>query len=127
MERARLCQPEIRADGCTLRATTDLAYTGAYQLTLITVLPDLAIELHSSYLGHPDAGETHATHLELAPDRPPETRFAPHGGGDMPVADERQRCLYDHLAQLQRLLESRTAHQVAISVPDAALVTVESV
>jgi hypothetical protein len=40
----------VRVLACTSRR----AYAGAYQLTIWTIMPELAAELHSSYRGHPD-------------------------------------------------------------------------
>lgn len=126
MDRSRLPDPEIRVDGERLAAASYLAYAGAYQLTLMTTVLDLALELHSSYLGHPDAAETVASHLELRPERIPETWSERHFAGDLPVADDRQRCLYDHLAQLQQCVGSATGAEVTIDVADAAIETVDA-
>ena len=121
MDPTRLPDPDIRVDGRRLRASSYLVYAGAYQLTLSTIVAELALELHSSYLGHPDAPESYATHLELAPGRGPETWPEAHFGHEMPVADERQRCLLDHLAQLRELLVRQTEGQVTIDLPDTAV------
>ena len=53
MDRSRLPDPDIRLDGARVRTSSYLTYAGAYQLTLSTIAPELALELHSSYLGHP--------------------------------------------------------------------------
>jgi hypothetical protein len=42
------------------------------------------------------------------------------------VADERQRCLYDHLAELAELVAGHTAGEVTIDVVDAAIETVDA-
>ncbi len=121
MDRARLADPELRIDGRRVAVACYLAYAGAYQLTLISVITDLALELHSSYLGHPDAAQTVAAHLELKPAAAPETSTELHFAGELAVADDRQRCLYDHLALLAELVRRHTAAEVTVDVADAAM------
>jgi len=123
MDRTRLPDPDIRLDGARVRASSYLTYTGAYQLTLSTIAPELALELHSSYLGHP-AGDAAVSHLELAPDTDPYTHSELRPGTDLLVAD-RRACLYDHLAQLQELL-GRGGGEVTIKIADGALELVET-
>ena len=124
VDRTRLPDPEIRLDGVRVRASSYLAYTGAYQLTLSTIAPALAVELHSSYLGHP-ACDVAISHLELAPDRDPCTVTELRAGADLLVGD-RRACLYDHLAQLQQLLAGRGGGEVTIVIADDALELVET-
>ena len=124
MDRTRLPDPDIRLDGARVRASSYLTYTGAYQLTLSTIAPELALELHSSYLGHP-AGDAVVSHLELAPDSDPHTHSELRAGVDLLVAD-RRACLYDHLAQLQELLAGRGPGEVTIVIADDALELVET-
>ena len=123
MDLTRLPDPDIRVDGTRARASSYLAYTGAYQLTLSTIAPELALELHSSYLGHP-AGDAAVSHLSLAPDTDPYTHSELRPGTDLLVAD-RRGCLYDHLARLQELLV-RGGGQVTIEIADRALELVET-
>jgi len=123
MDRARLPDPDIRIDGARVRASSYLAYAGAYQLTLSTTVAALALELHSSYLGHP-AGDAAVSHLELAPDTDPCTHSELYPACDLLVAD-RRGCLYDHLARLQELL-GRGGGQVTIEIADGALELVET-
>ena len=111
----------VRLDGARIPAYTELAYAGAYQLTLSTALPALGVELHSSYLGHPDADETLASHLGLSPDADPITWSTPHRGTEMPVGEARRRCLYDHALELQELLTDDSARAVAVDLADEAL------
>jgi hypothetical protein len=53
VEHVRLPDPRLAVDGHLLVCTRRLAYAGAYQLTIWTIVPELAAELHSSCLGHP--------------------------------------------------------------------------
>ena len=124
MERIRLPALAVRVDGARVPAYTELAYAGAYQLTLSTALPALGVELHSSYLGHPDADEALATHLGLAPDTDPLTWSKPHRGAELPVAEARRRCLYDHVLELQQLLGD--AGEVSVELADEALELVDA-
>jgi hypothetical protein len=53
VEHVRLPDPRLAVDGHLLACTSGLAYAGDYQLTIWTIVPEPAAELHSSYLGHP--------------------------------------------------------------------------
>jgi len=123
VERIRLPELAVRVDGARVPAYTELAYAGAYQLTLSTALPALAVELHSSYLGHPDADEALASHLGLAPNHDPLTWSTTHRGTELPIADARRRCLYDHVLELQELLGA--GGDVTVELSDEALELVD--
>ena len=125
MERTRLPQPTIRLAGTRVPAYTTLAYAGAHQLTLSTALPALGIELHSSYLGHPDAEESIASHLQLGPDLSPKTWVETHDGAGLPVSAARRRCLYDHVLELQELLRGVSGGEVTVELADDALELVD--
>jgi hypothetical protein len=94
--------PRLIVDGRSLGCGTRLAYAGAYQLTIWTIVPELATELHSSYLGHPK-GQTVVAHLHLRPGEPPVTLVSEPAGAELPVREARRLCLYDHLAVLREL------------------------
>jgi hypothetical protein len=47
-------------------------------------VPELAAELHSSYLGRTD-GHTAAAHLQLRPSEPPTTMASERPGTELPV------------------------------------------
>ena len=122
VERIRLPNLAVHLDGARVPAHTELAYAGAYQLTLSTTLPALGVELHSSYLGHPRADEALASHLALAPDSDPLTWSATHRGTELPVSEARRRCLYDHALELQEFLtDDERARAVAVELADEAL------
>jgi hypothetical protein len=105
--------------------STLLGYAGAYQLTLSTTVEELGVELHSSYLGHPDAHTTIAAHLQLAPGRTPHVTSVEHPSDELPVRDLRARCLLDHLHQLSALLADDADGEVLLDVNDRALELVE--
>ena len=115
----------MRVDGARVPAYTQLTYAGAHQLTLVTALPALGIELDSSYLGHPDAGESIASHLQLGPDLSPKTWCDTHDGGELPVSAARRRCLYDHVLELQQLLGAVNGGEVRVELTDDALELVD--
>jgi hypothetical protein len=122
VERLSLPDPSLTVDRRSVEAKSWLAYAGAYQLTLWTIVPELALELHSSYLGHPD-GETAISHLQLRPGEPPLTVTERRPGVSMPVREARRLCLYDHLAALREL--EHTGKPVSVEVADQALERVD--
>ncbi len=113
---------EITLDGAPERFETRLASAGAYALVLSSVLPDRAIELHSTYLGHPGA-PTRASHLMLAPGIS-DSESAEHDESLIPVMVARRRCIYDHLQRLQDFL-AELGHTLQIPLADDALLAVE--
>jgi hypothetical protein len=121
VERMALPAADIRIASERQDSETLLAYASAFQLTLSTVIPDRGVQLHSSYLGHPDAERTSAAHLLLAPARRPRQWSIEHDPATMPVAHARRRCLLDHLAVLADQLRDLTALDVLLDVPADAL------
>ena len=115
------------------RVSTQFGYAGAYSVTLSTTLPELALELHSTYLGHAQTA-TSAAHLLLTP-QARERRHVDHPAGGLPVAGGppgepgargRGALLLDHLAELQAAIgRSVTAPvrggAVQVDVDDDAL------
>ena len=126
VQRTRLPDPIVHLDGARLAASALLAYAGAHQLTLSTALPALGIELHSSYLGHPDAGESIASHLQLGPDLSPRTWTETHPSDRLPVSEARSRCLYDHLFELQQLLGHQSNGEITVELTDQALELIDT-
>ncbi len=121
MDRVSLAPPKIRLAGRASRCETLFAYAGAFQLTLSTALPDEGVQLHSSYLGHPEAERTSAAHLLIAPRDPPRQWTVEHNAGELPVAHARRQCLLDHLAVLAEQLRETTSGDVQLDVPTDAL------
>jgi hypothetical protein len=117
VEHVRLPDPRLAVDSQPLGCTTRLAYAGAYQLTIWTLVPELDAELHSSYLGHPD-GNTAVTHLRLQPAAAPVTTSELRPGHEMPVREARRLCLYDHLAVLRELVSDATGLPATVEVAD---------
>jgi hypothetical protein len=120
VESVPLPAPRLAVDGRPIGCQTRLAYAGAYQLTIRTVLPELALELHSSYLGHPD-GQTAVSHLQLRPGQAPHTVTDQRPGATLPVREARRLCLYDHLAALRELVAEQAGQPATVEVADQTL------
>jgi hypothetical protein len=113
---------KVAIDGKPVRSSTLATSVGAYILVIETILPGQAIDLHSVYTGHANV-KTQATHLILAPNRH-EATTVEHANDAMPVMHARRRCLYDHLHQLQDLLQEDRS-EAYIPVDDAAIEAIE--
>ncbi len=113
---------KIAIDGQPVRSSTLATSVGAYILVLETVLPDQAIDLHSVYTGHANV-KTQATHLVLTPDLH-EATTVEHEHDQLPITHSRRTCLYDHLHQLQSLLQD---HGIDAQFPidDTAIEAIE--
>jgi hypothetical protein len=109
---------ELVIDGVSAGSETTCSWGGAHVLTVHTVIPraDLALELHSTFVGHPGL-RTHVAHLRLGPpgcepsltsadidDTEPEPTLAPRA------------CAYEHAQRLIEVL-SDLGHCVAVNVP----------
>lgn len=110
----------------TSSATTRLGHTGAYIVELSTVLPDLPVDVHSVYVGHPRA-DTRVVHLLLGPEHiAPTTEVLCPPPDVLPVLWARSRCLLDHAARLLAWLEE-LGNQARIDIPDAALAQLDTI
>jgi hypothetical protein len=93
-------------DGEALESVTHLVRSGPYVLVLQTVLPQrgLAVELHSTFVGH--AGVlTRATHLLLGPPgRPPQVVTREDESGIIEPVYRPDSCVYAHCHELIDLL-----------------------
>lgn len=117
----------IDVDGRRAESETTIVRNGAYVLAISTVLPGrgLAVELHSTYVGHP-ASETLSTHLLLGADLPcPQTIGDVHDVGQLDVLGRPRDCLYDHALRLQELLRS-VGRQAAIHIGARAIAVVDA-
>jgi len=124
VDNVRLPDPRLTVGGGRLGCTTRLAYAGAYRLTIWTIVPELAAELRSSYLGHPD-GHTAVAHLRLRLGEPPVTVAGERSSAELPVREARRLCLYDHLAALRQLVADATRKDASVDVADQALELVD--
>ena len=95
-------------------------------LTLSTVLPDrgLAVELISTYVGHP-ATHTVATHLMLGPvDHPAEIHTTEHE--HLNPAESARECAYHHAHQLIEALRD-TGRQASVQLDELSIAELERV
>jgi hypothetical protein len=113
---------KIAIDGEPVRCSTLATSVGAYILAIETVLPDQAIDLHSVYTGHANT-KTQATHLILTPELR-EATTVEHDHDQLPVMHSRRTCLYDHLNQLQDLLQSHGI-DAQVLIDDNAIEAIE--
>jgi hypothetical protein len=112
----------ITIDGKAIRSETRATQVGAYIVVIETTLADHVIDLHSVYAGHKKT-KTQATHLTLTP-TVCETKTIEHEHDAIPVMYAKRRCLYDHLHQLQDLLQADGA-QANIPVEEQAIEAIE--
>jgi hypothetical protein len=96
-------------DNEPVESLTHLARSGPYVLVLQTVMPQrgLAIELHSTFVGH-NAVRTHATHLLLGPvGHSPRVITRDDASGIIDPANRPDSCVYAHCHELIDLLAER--------------------
>src|SRR5206468_1254245 len=118
--------PRILVDGLARRCTTIFSYAGMHQLTLASSIPDLSIELHSTYLGHRLHGYITTTHAARVLGQPPRVYCAPDGAAEQPVGQSRRSCLLNHLDQLSILVTETTGFRVAVHIDDAAFARMDA-
>jgi hypothetical protein len=107
---------DLTIDGAPAESETTCTWAGAHVLTVHTVIPqpDLAVELHSTFVGHPGI-RTHVSHLRLGPighepsitsadDEHLEPTYAPRA------------CAYEHAQRLIEILSDLGRH-AAVNVP----------
>ena len=93
-------------DGEPVESVTYLVRSGPYVLVLQTVMPHsgLAVELHSTFVGH-GAVPTQATHLLLGPvGRPPSIVTCDDASGVIDPVNRPDSCVYAHCHELIGLL-----------------------
>jgi hypothetical protein len=124
MDERRALGVELVLDGRSTVSETRYLEAGAYVLVLCSCVPELGVELHSTYVGHPGV-ETHVTHLALgsASDRAVNETMM-RAEGDMPVLFARRRCLFDHLQRLQDELTG-LGHRAGLEIDDGSVLELE--
>jgi len=96
-------------DGEPVESVTDLVRSGPYVLVLQTVMPQpgLAVELHSTFVGH-SAVRTHSTHLLLGPvGQPARVITRDDASGIVDPVNRPDSCIYAHCHELIGLLADR--------------------
>ena len=114
---------KITIDGDEVRSDTMATQVGAHIVVIETTLADHAIDLHSIYTGHHKT-KTQVTHLILTPTAR-ETTTVEHEHDAIPVMYAKRRCLYDHLHQLQDLLQQENGIQAHIPIDEQAIGAIE--
>jgi hypothetical protein len=118
---------ELRIDGEQTLNETTCTWAGAHVLTIHTVVPrgDLALELHSTFVGHPGV-PTQVVHLRLGPPgREPSIVAAEMGNPQVEPTYAARACAYEHAQRLIEVLAD-LGHEVAVNVPgDAAFDALE--
>ena len=124
MDERRRLGVALVVDGRRVASETRYGAVGAYVLVLCTCVPNLGVELHSVYVGHPGTA-TQVTHLALCgPPSQAASETAVRREADLPVVFARRRCLFDHLQRLQDELAG-LGHQAGIDVDDAGVSELE--
>lgn len=96
-------------DGEPVESVTHLARSGPYVLVIQTVMPQrgLAVELHSTFVGH-SAVRTQATHLLLGPvSRPAHLAAREDALSIVDPVTRPDSCVYAHCHELIALLAER--------------------
>ncbi|MDQ3090906.1 MAG: hypothetical protein M3R46_04430 [Actinomycetota bacterium] len=98
---------ELTVDGQPVASSTRELAAGPYTVVIATAIPELALRLHSTYIGS-EHSDSIVVHLELGlnKDRPLAVRRYPHG--ELPVVHARHRCLLEHAGHLQQLVADLT-------------------
>jgi hypothetical protein len=118
----------IELEGRPVRSETVYSQSGAYALTIVTTVrgPELPVELHSTYVGHPGS-RTHATHLRLGPEAgSPEIDAAEHADDDICLVFTPRNAVYDHAHELVDFFDA-LGYRAAVRVEDSAFQTLEAV
>lgn len=124
----RLIPLGVTLDGRQAISETTWISAGSYVLVIATTLPEhgLALEIHSTFVGHPGV-DTSATHLRLGPvGRPPFTIIAEHEHAEINPMTQARACAYEHAEILLQALNSLD-YDAAIDVSDDAFSELERV
>ena len=110
---------EVKLDGRKVASETVCMWAGPYVFVISTTLPDrgLALELHSTFVGH-EGVPTVATHLNLGPpDHAPFIVTAEHEHANVDPVLRPRECVYEHADVLLETLKG-LGHSVGIDVAD---------
>ena len=114
----------VLVDGEPAATETSFAWAGPYALTVATTVPQLALELHSGYVGHPGVA-TETTHLRLAHGLR-ETARATLPNESVCLVFTPRAAAYDHAHQLLELLAT-LGYEARLEIADDAFVALEAV
>ena len=106
-------------DGEPVESVTRLLRSGAYVLVMHTTLPQrgLAVELHSTFVGH-NGVPTHSAHLLLGPvGHPPQVTTNDDASGIVDPVNRPDSCVYAHCHELINLLAERGLNLAVDELP----------
>lgn len=106
-------------DGQAVESVTDLVRPCPYVLVLQTVMPQrgLAVELHSTFMGHSSV-RTQATHLLLGPiGHPPRVLTRDDSSDIVDPVCRPDSCVYAHCHELVDLLADHGLHAAVERLP----------
>jgi hypothetical protein len=109
---------DVTIDGRSTASETTYTWAGAHVLTVHTVIPsaDLALELHSTFVGHSGVS-THVVHLTLGPPgHEPTITSAEHDEDELDPTYAPRACAYEHAQHLIEALAD-LGYRAAIDVP----------
>jgi hypothetical protein len=110
---------ELTIDGAPTLSETTYTWAGAHTITVHTVVPqaDLALELHSTFVGHPGL-PTHVVHLRLGPPgHEPALTAVDMEEAEIEPTYAPRACAYEHAERLIEVL-SDFGYRGAVNVPD---------
>ena len=106
-------------EGQPVESVTRLLRSSPYVLVLHTTLPQsgLAVELHSTFVGH-NATPTHCTHLLLGPvGHPSQVTANDDASGIVDPVNRPDSCVYAHCHELINLLAQRGLNLAVAELP----------
>jgi hypothetical protein len=109
---------DLTIDGASTVSETTFTWAGAHVLTVHTVIPraDLALELHSTFVGYPGV-PTHVVHLTLGPPgREATITAADHDEAHLDPTYAARACAYEHAQHLIEVL-SGLGYRAGVNVP----------
>jgi hypothetical protein len=120
---------EVSVGGRRCKAHSTYSWAGGGMvLTISTVLPqrDLAVELISTYVGHPHT-PTIVTHLMLGPPgRMAQIRSVQRGHEDFDPIEGARECAYDHAHELMDGVGG-LGHEISVRLDERAFAELERV
>lgn len=119
---------QVKLDGQTVTSETVCVPAGPYVLTIATTLPDrgLAVETHSTFVGH-EGVNTAATHLTLGPPgHPPSLTTAEHDHANVDPVLHPRECVYEHANVLIQTLKD-LGYNAALDLADDAFSELERI
>jgi hypothetical protein len=116
----------VKIDGARVSSETTCMWAGPYVFVVATALsdPDLAVDVHSSFIGHRGV-LTLASHLILGPvGHEPYAVSAEHEHANIDPALRPRECVYEHAGIVVEALKA-VDRDAGIDVPDDAFAEID--